>query len=151
MERDAVLDRMRRLCSRGERCSSDILRKVIACGIPEPESVVEQLVKEGYIDDVRYARAFARDKSSLQGWGKVKIRVDLQRKSIDELAITAALSEIDSAAAEKKLKKLALAKLGQLCNESDPNVRKAKFMRYLMGRGYTYDEIVKIYDNNRTD
>jgi regulatory protein len=124
---------------------------VIACGIPEPESVVEQLVKEGYIDDVRYARAFARDKSSLQGWGKVKIRVDLQRKSIDELAITAALSEIDSVAAEKKLQKLALAKLRQLQNENDPHVRKAKFMRYLMGRGYTYDEIVKIYDNNRTD
>lgn len=141
---------MRRLCSRGERCSSDILRKVIACGIPEPESVVEQLVKEGYIDDVRYARAFARDKSSLQGWGKVKIRVDLQRKSIDELAITAALSEIDSVAAEKN-SKLALAKLRQLQNENDPHVRKAKFMRYLMGRGYTYDEIVKIYDNNRTD
>ena len=151
MERDVVLNRMRRLCSRGERCSSDILRKVIAYGIPEPESVVEQLVKEGYIDDVRYARAFARDKSSLQGWGKVKIRVDLQRKSIDELAITAALSEIDSVAAEKKLQKLALAKLRQLQNENDPHVRKAKFMRYLMGRGYTYDEIVKIYDNNRTD
>ncbi len=142
---------MRRLCSRGERCSSDILRKVIAYGIPEPESVVEQLVKEGYIDDARYARAFARDKSSLQGWGKVKIRVDLQRKSIDELAITAALSEIDSAAAETKLQKLALAKLRQLRNESDPNIHKAKFMRYLMGRGYTYDEIVKTYDNNRTD
>lgn len=151
MERDVVLNRMRRLCSRGERCSSDILRKVIAYGIPEPESVVEQLVKEGYIDDARYARAFARDKSSLQGWGKVKIRVDLQRKSIDELAITAALSEIDSAAAETKLQKLALAKLRQLRNESDPNIHKAKFMRYLMGRGYTYDEIVSIYDDNRTD
>ena len=151
MERDVVLNRMRRLCSRGERCSSDILRKVIAYGIPEPESVVEQLVKEGYIDDVRYARAFARDKSSLQGWGKVKIRVDLQRKGIEESAITAALSEIDSEAAEKKLQKLALAKLRQLRNESDPNIHKAKFMRYLMGRGYTYDEIVKIYDNNRTD
>ena len=43
---------------------------------------------------------FARDKSSLQGWGKVKIRVDLQRKGIEESAITAALSEIDSEAAE---------------------------------------------------
>ena len=75
----------------------------------------------------------------------------MQRKSIDESAITAALSEIDSAAAEKKLKKLALAKLRQLQNENDPHVRKAKFMRYLMGRGYTYDEIVEIYDNNRTD
>ena len=146
-----ILNRMRRLCNRGERCRSDILRKVVALGTPEPESVVEQLVSEGYIDDARYARAFARDKSSLQGWGKVKIRVDLQRKSIDELAITAALSEIDSVAAEKKLQKLALAKLRQLQNENDPHVRKAKFMRYLMGRGYTYDEIVKIYDNNRTD
>jgi regulatory protein len=151
MERDVVLNRMRRLCSRGERCRSDILRKVIACGVPEPESVVEQLVSEGYIDDVRYAKAFARDKSSLQGWGKVKIRVDLQRKSIDESVITAALSEIDFVAAEKKLQKLALAKLRQLQNESDPHVRKAKFLRYLMGRGYTYDEIVEIYDNNRTD
>ncbi len=142
---------MRRLCSRSERCSSDILRKVVALGIPEPESVVEQLVREGYIDDARYARAFARDKSSLQGWGKVKIRVDLQRKDIDESTITAALSEIDLVAAEQKLQKLALAKLRQLRSESDPRVRKGKLLRYLMGRGYTYDEIVEIYDNNRTD
>ncbi|HKM12673.1 MAG TPA: regulatory protein RecX [Bacteroidales bacterium] len=151
MERDVILNRMRRLCNRGERCRSDILRKVVALGTPEPESVVEQLVSEGYIDDARYARAFARDKSSLQGWGKVKIRVDLQRKGIEESAITAALSEIDSEAAEKKLQKLALAKLRQLRNESDTNVHKAKFLRYLMGRGYTYDEIVEIYDDNRTD
>ncbi|HOG41475.1 MAG TPA: regulatory protein RecX [Bacteroidales bacterium] len=151
MERDEVLDRMKRLCSRGERCRSDILRKVIAYGITDPESVVEKLVREGYIDDERYARAFARDKSSLQGWGKVKIRVDLQRKRIDESAITAALNEIDPIAADTKLQKLALSKLRQLQNESDPNLRKAKFIRYLMGRGYTYDEIVVIYDNNRTD
>ncbi len=151
MEREVVLNRMRRLCSRSERCSSDILRKVVALGIPEPESVVEQLVSEGYIDDARYARAFARDKSSLQGWGKVKIRVDLQRKNIDEPTITAALSEIDLEAAEQKLRKLALAKLRQLRSESDPRVRKAKLLRYLMGRGYTYDEIVEIYDDNRTD
>ncbi len=142
---------MKRLCSRGERCRSDILRKVIAYGITDPESVVEKLVREGYIDDERYARAFARDKSSLQGWGKVKIRVDLQRKRIDESAITAALNEIDPIAADTKLQKLALSKLRQLQNESDPNLRKAKFIRYLMGRGYTYDEIVVIYDNNRTD
>ena len=151
MVRDVVLDRMKRLCSRGERCRSDILRKVMAYGFTDPESVVEELVREGYIDDARYARAFARDKSSLQGWGKVKIRVDLQRKSIDESAITAALNEIDPIAADTKLQKLALSKLRQLQNESDPNLRKAKFIRYLMGRGYAYDEIVAIYDNNRTD
>jgi regulatory protein len=151
MERDVVLDRMKRLCSRGERCRSDILRKVISYGVTDPESVVEELVREGYIDDGRYARAFVRDKSSLQGWGKVKIRVDLQRKRIDESAITAALNEIDPIAADTKLQKLALSKLRQLQNESDPNLRKAKFIRYLMGRGYTYDEIVAIYDNNRTD
>ncbi len=151
MERDEVLDRMKRLCSRGERCRSDILRKVMAYGVTDPESVVEELVREGYIDDERYARAFARDKSSLQGWGKVKIRVDLQRKRIDESAITAALNEIDPIAADTKLQKLALSKLRQLQNESDPNLRKAKFIRYLMGRGYAYDEIVAIYDDNRTD
>ena len=142
---------MKRLCSRGERCRSDILRKVMAYGVTDPESVVEELVREGYIDDERYARAFARDKSSLQGWGKVKIRVDLQRKRLDESAITAALNEIDPIAADTKLQKLALSKLRQLQNESDPNLRKAKFIRYLMGRGYAYDEIVAIYDNNRTD
>ena len=55
-----ILNRMRRLCNRGERCRSDILRKVVALGTPEPESVVEQLVSEGYIDDARYARAFCK-------------------------------------------------------------------------------------------
>ena len=80
-----VADRLRALCSRREYCRADMLRKatdalggdsVAAAGI------ADMLVSEKYVDDLRYSSAFARDKSSISGWGIVKIRHALAAKGM---------------------------------------------------------------------
>ena len=40
--------------------------------------MVAELKEDRYVDDARYAAAFAREKASLQGWGPVKIRFQLR-------------------------------------------------------------------------
>ena len=47
-----------------------------------PLRIVAALVEDGYADDRRYAAAFAREKSSITGWGPVKIRMALSAKGI---------------------------------------------------------------------
>lgn len=118
----------------------------------EAEEIVGTLCSEGYVDDRRYARAFARDKSALQGWGNLKIKLALQRKGIEAEVISAALEEIDSEAATSKLESLLRAKLRTLRKEEDAATRRAKVLRYALGRGYGYDQINKVYnDIVRTD
>lgn len=150
-ESTQALSRMMRLCALREYCSSDIRRKLAGLPAGEAEAVLEVLSKEGYVDDARYARAFARDKSALQGWGSLKIKLALQRKGIPAATIAAALADIDGTAAAARREQVLAAKWKTLQREADPARREAKFFRYGLGRGYNYEEIKRIYDHLRRD
>ena len=150
-DKDRMLARMMRLCATRECCRSDIRRKLAVLPEAEAEAVLETLCREGFVDDARYARAFARDKSSLQGWGSLKIKLALQRKAIDAQVINAALEEIDPASAARKCEQVLRAKWESLRGEADPTRRQARFFRYALGRGYCYEEIKRIYDHLRRD
>jgi regulatory protein len=102
------------------------------------EEVVATLIKDKYVDDLRYASAFARDKASIQGWGEVKIRYMLSAKKISRDIIDQALAEIDQSRASSKLLKLLEAKYKSL--REDPQCR-LKLLRYALGRGYSYVEV----------
>lgn len=185
---DKVLDRMRRLCSRREYCSSDIRAKVNAAlsgqsrtcsgrngrscvpleGMLEAaeiekaaEEIMSSLVSDRYVDDLRYAAAFARDKSSLAGWGMTKIRYALSSKNIDKDTITAALEGIDDGRAAVRLEKLLWTKYSTLCRsssgscaglhqEDDLNsVRweiRQKLLRFALSRGYSYDDAAPVIE-----
>ena len=151
MDKDLMLSRMMRLCARSEHCCADISRKLAGLAEAEREEVLGTLCREGYLDDARYARAFARDKSALQGWGILKIKLALQRKGIAADSIAAALAEIDAPAADSKMEQLLRAKWKALEKESDPEKKAARFFRYGLGRGYSYEELKKAYDNIRRD
>ena len=93
-----VADRLRGLCSRREYCRSDVMKKAVAAldgDQSEAARIVDILVEERYVDDLRYASAFARDKSSISGWGRVKISHMLSAKGISRDIIKEALYEID--------------------------------------------------------
>ena len=151
MEKDVLLGRMMRLCAVREYCTADLRRKLSALPSAEADEVMDTLCREGYVDDARYARAFARDKSALQGWGSLKIKLALQRKGIGTAAIAAALAEIDAQAAAAKREQVLGAKWKTLQQEPDPARREAKFFRYALGRGYGYEEIKRMYDQLRRD
>lgn len=116
----------------------------------QAEKIVETLVNEKYIDDLRYASAFARDKSSIAGWGETKIRYMLSAKGISREVVTQALEEIDASRARTRLEKLLENKLKTL--KDDPQCR-LKMLRFALGRGYGYDDAAEALDslmNERT-
>ena len=139
-----VTDRLRGLCSRREYCVEDVRQKAVKAMEGDVEAaaeVVATLVKERYVDDLRYASAFARDKASIQGWGEVKIRYMLSAKKISRDVIDLALSEIDAGRATSKLQKLLETKHKSL--REDPQCR-LKLLRYALSRGYSYDEVSEL-------
>ena len=143
MEGDAlkVLDKLRRLCSRREYCTSDILKKASEAldgDHNRAEEVLQVLVSERYVDDLRYASAYARDKASISGWGEVKIKYMLSAKGIARDVIAKALEEIDEGKAESRLEKLLENKWKSL---KDDTQGKMKLIRFALGRGYGYEDI----------
>lgn len=144
MDPQKVADRMRGLCSRREYCRQDIMKKVLAAldgDADEAGRVMDRLVEEKYIDDLRYASAYARDKSSIAGWGSTKIRYMLASKGIDRETIAAALQEVDEGKASDRLEKLLAGKVRSL--KDDPQ-RRMKLLRFALGRGYQYDEAAEV-------
>lgn len=136
-----ILDRLRGLCSRREYCYADVLRKAkdaLDGDVQAAKEVADELVADRYVDDHRYASAYARDKSAIQGWGEVKIRYMLSAKGVPRDVIDKALQEIDQNKADSRLEKLLHAKLKSL--KDDPQVR-LKLFRFALGRGYSYDEV----------
>jgi regulatory protein len=102
------------------------------------EKIIAQLVKKRFLDEARYARAFALDKFNLHDWGKVKIEFALREKNIPDKLIDAALQEINSRTYEQTLKKLFKKKSAELGKE-DAFQKKGKLASYLIGKGYEAD------------
>lgn len=141
-----LTDRLRGQCSRREYCTADIRKKALKAldGNADAASrVVDVLVEEKYVDDLRFASAFARDKSSIQGWGEVKIRYMLAAKGISREDIDRALEDIDDSRAASRLEKLMENKYRSL--KDDPQCR-LKMLRFGLGRGYGYEEISGIVE-----
>ena len=139
-----ILERYERQCARMEYCSSDIRRKALkALGgdADAAEKIVASLVKDGFVDDRRYAGAFVREKSALQGWGEAKLRFMLAGKGIPRDVIAEALTEIDAEKASARLEKLLQAKARTL--EGDPAFR-LKLLKFGLSRGYDYDDVDRL-------
>ena len=141
MEREKVLTYLQDLCVKRECCRSEMLKKAekaLDGDRAAARSMLEALEAERFVDDARYAAAFAREKSSLTGWGPEKIRHALIMKGISKADIAAALEETDPDAAGARLEKLVAAKCKAL--QGDPYI-KFKLIKYALSRGYLYDDV----------
>lgn len=146
-----ILDNLRRQCSRREYCTSDVLKKALKALDGDEAAaikVVSALKADKFVDDFRYASAYAREKSMISGWGGTKIRYVLSGKGIPRETISLALAEIDEARASQRLERLMAAKAKSL--KDDPQAR-LKLLRFGLGRGYQYDEVVDVIDKYKTD
>ena len=136
-----ILNNLRRQCSRREYCTCDVLKKALKAlegDREEAQKILNTLIEERYVDDLRYATAFARDKASISGWGATKIRYALSVKGVSREVIDEALCEIDASSAQARLDRLLENKYRSL--KDDPQC-KLKMLRFGLGRGYSYNEV----------
>ena len=136
-----TLARLQKLCAKAEYCRADVYRKALKAldgDTDQASRMVDALAEDRYVDDARYAAAFAREKASLQGWGPIKIRFQLRSKGISDEVIAAALEEIEPARAADKLERLLATKARTL--QGDPQFR-LKMLKFGLSRGYEYDAV----------
>jgi len=146
------LQSLQALCAGREYCCSDILSKALKLTDGNKdlsEEILEELKKEGYVDDSRYAAAFAGDKSVLSGWGPVKIKYALRRKGLEESIVSEAIAALDNGKGKEKMERVLKDKLRSLAKE-DPNSR-GKLIRFALSRGYLYDDIMDFLSGIQSD
>lgn len=136
LNRDEALLAMADLCARSEQCSFEITRKLSKKGLSRDdiEFVVSELNERGFIDDMRYARSFSRDKVRFSAWGRMKIRMALIAKHIPSFIISEALNCIDSDDYAAAVQRAARSKAPSLdLSLYDDRLR---LYRFLISRGF---------------
>lgn len=141
-------EKAKALCATREYCISDITSRLESWGVTDKvaiEKIVAQLLKEKFIDEHRYATAFARDKLRYNKWGKIKIEWHLRMKGVNSDCIKESLENIDETEykeiAEKIIVSMAKTKKG-----ADKYTLRAKILKAMQGKGFEYavtGEIVK--------
>lgn len=129
-------------CSKKEYCSFDVVTKLERWELAEKDiaAIMEFLVKNRFLDDLRFAEAYARDKHRFNRWGKLKIGQMLRQKHIADSIIDEALATLP----EEQSDTICLSLLQQKnkgLKEDDPYKRKAKLFRFALSRGFDYETI----------
>ena len=145
-EQEAYLQ-LAALCAQAEHCRQEMRDKMRRWEMaPEAqERVIARLVKERYIDDERYARAFVKDKVRYNKWGRRKVQQGLWMKHIDDDIQQRVLDEVDDEEYLAVLKPLLKQKVKSIKAESDYELNQ-KLVRFAFGRGFTYNIIRQCLD-----
>jgi regulatory protein len=141
-----------KFCSSKEVCIFDIQKKLNDWKIEKSlhNTIIQQLISEKFIDETRYAQAFASDKFRFNNWGKRKIEFELKRKNIPQYIINQAVATIKTEAYTKKIKSLISAKIKSIKDEDTYKI-KLKILRYMTNKGFEPDIVSNIFDKNFKD
>jgi regulatory protein len=131
-------------CAGAEHCVWEVKQKLQQWGASseQTEQVIAHLQAERFVDERRYCQAFVHDKLLYQGWGRMKMRAQLQARHLPSQAIEQALNDIDEDTYRSVLARVLETKKRSI-KSTDPQARE-KLIRFALQRGFTYEEIKEI-------
>lgn len=142
MNEEQIYLKLSAMCARAEHCAYDMDVKMRRWQVPEEvrAEVIARLVKERFIDDERYTRAFVEDKIKYNKWGRRKIEQALFMKHIDGKIVDGVLDNVPDKTFLDILRPLLAAKRRSTKAESDFELR-GKLIRFALSRGFTMNLI----------
>ncbi len=140
-EQEAFL-RLATLCAQAEHCEYEMLEKMRRWQLPDEAQarVMQRLVSERYVDNNRYALAFARDKVKYNKWGRRKVEQALWQKHIADDIRQQVLADISDRDYIAVLRPLLQQKHRSVKARNDYELRM-KLIQFALGRGFTMDVI----------
>jgi len=129
-------------CAYQERCHQEVLAKLQEWGIygDEAAELILFLIENNYLNEERFAKAFAGGKFRVKKWGRIKIKRELKLRQISDFCIGVGLKEIDPDDYLKTLQAV-LQKQIDKSKIKHPMLLKQKVFQYAMQRGYESDII----------
>ena len=143
-----VSSKIRNWCARAERSPEQARRKLVDWGAGDQvASLVDALIREGYIDPVRFAEAFTHDHLEFRNWGPAKIlsaltqvhRIEghVARKAMDAVGQTS----VDAAA----------LRAAQSWRRLRPEAPREKAIAALARKGFSIDCAIRAVEEAEAD
>ena len=143
---EKALQKAKYYCAYQERSHAEVKKKLYGFGLYkiEVELLMSQLIEEDYLNEERFALAFAGGKFRIKNWGKTRIKYELKQRQVSDYCIKKALAAIPDEDYEKTLLKLTEEKLATLKSEKNIFTKKGKLQNYLVGKGYEFNVVAVV-------
>lgn len=135
---EKALQKIGQFCAYQERNHKEVKEKLYSYGLykDQVEELISKLIQENFLNEERYAIAYAGGKFRAKDWGKNKIKYGLKQHQVSDYCIKKALKTIDDDEYVKTLQKLYSAKEKTLKSEKNIFIKKRKIQQYLMQKGF---------------
>lgn len=132
-----ALPAITRYCAYQERSHQEVRDKLYSYGLYKAnvEEMLSKLIVEGFLNEERFAKAFAGGKFRIKKWGRNKIAHELEAHRVTPRCIEKGLREIDDSDYRKTLRDLLKKKLAHI-TDSNMFKKRDKAARYAIGKGY---------------
>lgn len=137
MTKSQALIKIAKFCAYQERTQQEVRDKLYGYGLysNEVEDLICHLIEENFVNEERFAKAFAGGKFRIKKWGKKKILYALKQKGLSAYCIKKGMEEIDETDYQTTLLNLLEKKLEQIETNSAQE-KKTKLARYAIQKGY---------------
>lgn len=129
-------------CAYQERTQQEVRDKLYEYGLHRNsvEEVLSWLITENYINEERFAKAFAGGKFRIKKWGRVRILRELKQKGLSDYCIKKGMAEIEEEQYQQHLREWLEKKDAEL-KEKDLFIRKRKLAQFAIYKGYEPEEV----------
>ncbi|MBK6731587.1 MAG: RecX family transcriptional regulator [Bacteroidetes bacterium] len=137
MVRNDIMQKLRRYCAYQERCHEEVRTKLLALKVygEELEETISELTQEDFLNEERFAKAYAGGKFRMQKWGRTKIIRELKRRKISDYCIRKAMMEIPEADYKITMQKLITAALKKY-KVRNQLITANKTAKFVISKGY---------------
>lgn len=115
----------------------------------EVENLIQDLLKHGYLDDVRFTQNFIRSEC-LKKNGPYKIKQKLILKGVAKGLIEESFEKVDQISTFEAPIRQLIEKKGLLLSQRSPQLtaleKRKRITEFLLRKGFCFDQINKAYD-----
>ena len=137
---EQAFQKLKQFCAYQERSHAEVKDKLYKLGVwkNKHDEIIAKLIEENYLNEERFAIAFAGGKFRIKQWGRIKITYELKQKKVSDYCIKKALKQIDESDYLKMIDKLISSKIKSTKNL--PLIQqKKKLVDYLVGKGFEWE------------
>lgn len=135
-------------CAYQERAQQEVRDKLYSWGIHQNdvENIIAQLIEDNFLNEERFAKAYALGKFRMKGWGKIKIKLHLKQKRVSEPLIRIALKSINEDDYLEKIREITEKRVKKELSTLN-YTEKSKLFNHLLSKGYESSVIQDILNN----
>ncbi|MGZ4097910.1 MAG: regulatory protein RecX [Bacteroidia bacterium] len=139
-----ALEKMKNWCAYQERSQNEVRQKLFEYRLEQDvvESIIAELINEKFLDEERFAMAYAGGKFRIKHWGRNKIKLGLKQHKVSDYCIKKALQSINGEAYEEVIKKVIEKKI-RLTKTSDDRKKYYTVLNYTVSRGFESDLVIE--------